>query len=88
MADISSLRARVGLSDLKFRASIHEAKIEDMSVVERADYWLATFDAQCLNLWFKNGLLASSGDTGSTKTGTLATQRASRSQDLRGPTSR
>jgi len=36
-----------------------EPELEDMSVIERPDYWLANFDSLSLNLWFENGLLAS-----------------------------
>jgi len=36
-----------------------EPRMEDMSVIEVADYWLADYDAHSLNLWFENGHLAS-----------------------------
>ena len=34
-----------------------EPELEDMSVVERPECWLATYDAQSLNLWFEFGQL-------------------------------
>ena len=36
-----------------------DAEFEDMSVIERPDYWLADFDSHGLNLWFENGRLTS-----------------------------
>ena len=33
--------------------------LEDMSVIESPNYWLATYDEFSLNLWFENGCLSS-----------------------------
>lgn len=43
----------------RLRPIFGEPEFEDMSVVERPDFWLANYDAQSLNLWFENGRLES-----------------------------
>lgn len=49
-------RARAEVIQL-LASSFGQPSLEDMSVIEFPDYWLASYDAKCLNLWFDEGQL-------------------------------